>query len=433
VTPAAASGTRKRGIGEQLALSCYWFAYNLQWVALLAIVLPSQIAQMVEPAKKEWTVGAVVGIGALFSLVVTPLAGALSDRSASRFGRRRPFLLAGTLVTAAFLMLSAPAGAGTSLALFVLLYLGVQLGSNWAAGPYAALIPDLVPPAERGAASGWMALMSTLGTLAGALVAGQLARPGAYGSTYAIIVAVLLVTLAITLVGVRERPLAAAAAGAGSGPARPPRRGLLAALRDFLPDPRAHRDFYWVLGTRSMIGMGIYSVFSFFQYFLGDVLRVARPEEQASYLVGVIIAAGIPTSLLAGWWSDRVGRKPLVYLSGAVMALAALLFIAAGVRPTMGLVFGVGALFGVGYGAYQAVDWALAVDVLPPGGDAGKDMGIWHVALVLPQVLAPALSGAILALVKPWSLLGGYATVFCVTAAWCILGTVLVSRVRGAR
>jgi MFS family permease len=187
------------------------------------------------------------------------------------------------------------------------------------------------------------------------------------------------------------------------------------------------------MGTRCMIGMGIYAVFSFFQYFLGDVLHVTRPEEQASYLIGVIIAAGIPTSLIAGAWSDRTGRKPLVYLSGGVMALASVLFIAAGVWPSPGWIFAVGALFGVGYGAYQAVDWALAIDVLPPGEDAAKDMGLWHVALVLPQVLAPALSGALLGLLKPWSLMGGYAAVFTVSALWCLLGTVLVSRIRGAR
>ena len=115
------------------------------------------------------------------------------------------------------------------------------------------------------------------------------------------------------------------------------------------------------------------------------------------------------------------------------MALASILFIAAGVWPSPGWVFAVGALFGVGYGAYQAVDWALAVDVLPPGEDAAKDMGLWHVALVLPQVLAPALSGAILGALKPVSLLGGYAAVFTVSALWCVLGTVFVSRIRGAR
>ncbi len=416
-TPAPLSTAR------QASLSSYWFAYNLQWAALLAIVLPSQVALLVGDAQKEFATGAITAIGALFSLVLTPLAGALSDRSGSRHGRRRPFIVFGTMINVAFVLLLARCGAGTGLALFTLLYLGVQLGSNWAAGPYAALLPDLVAKAQRGAASGWMALMSTLGTLVGALAAGQLVRAGSYTSTALVIAAALVVTLLVTVFGVRETPRPGGASRASIG----------AMLRNFLPDPGTHRDFYWVMGTRCMIGMGIYAVFSFFQYFLGDILNVAHPEEQASYLIGVIIAAGIPTSLIAGAWSDRTGRKPLVYLSGGVMALASTLFIAAGMWPSPGWIFAVGALFGIGYGAYQAVDWALAIDVLPPGEDAAKDMGLWHVALVLPQVLAPALSGALLGLLKPWSLLGGYAAVFAVSAAWCLLGTVLVSKIRGAR
>ena len=150
-------------------------------------------------------------------------------------------------------------------------------------------------------------------------------------------------------------------------------------------------------------------------------------------LVGVIIAAGIPTSLIAGAWSDRVGRKPLVFLSGGIMAAAALAFILAGLGRSIPGMLCVGALFGVGYGAYQAADWALAIDVLPPGENTGKDMGIWHVALVLPQVLAPAATGFVLTALKERSLLAGYTMVFVMTAAWFVLGTVLVRQIRGVR
>lgn len=422
---------------RQLWLSSYWFAYNLQWAALLAIALPSQISLVAGDARKELATGIVTGVGALFSLILTPLAGALSDHSRSRLGRRRPFLLVGTLVNIAFLLAMGGMGAGTSLLIYTLVYLGVQFGSNWAGGPYAALIPDLVPPSQRGAASGWMALMSTLGTLAGALVAGQLTRAGHYGPIVLVIAATLVVALVVTLVGVREGPLPLPVMSPDvrekPASAAATRRRLHERWTGFLPDPRAHRDFYWVLGTRCLIGMGIYSVFSFFQFFLGDVLRVTKPEEQASFLIGIIIAAGIPTSLVAGMHSDRTGRKPLVYLSGGVMAAASVAFMVAGAAQSLPWIFAVGALFGIGYGAYQAADWALAVDVLPPGDSAGRDMGIWHVALVLPQALAPALAGALLAAIKPYSLVGGYAVVFTVTAVWFTLGTVLVRRVRGAR
>jgi Na+/melibiose symporter-like transporter len=422
-SPAAPPPSARLSAAGQLWLSLYWLAYNLQWAALLAIVLPSQVAAIVGEPRKELATGLVLGGGAFLSLVLTPLAGAWSDRSRSRFGRRHPFLVLGTLLNVLFLLAMGPMAAGTPLAWFMLAYLGVQFGSNLAGGPYAALIPDLVPESQRGAASGWMALMSTLGMLAGVVLAGQLAGPGRYVAIDGLLSAALVLAMLATVLGVRERrPVP----GSGRDSMAPARRG-------FFPDPREHRDFYWVLGTRTLVGMGIYTVFSFFQFFLADVLRVARPEQQTSYLIGAIVAAGIPTSLVGGARSDRVGRKPIIYLSGGVMAAASVLFVAAGALQSLPAIFAVGALFGLGYGAYQAVDWALAVDVLPGGGEAARDMGIWHVALVLPQVLAPALSGVLLSALKPLSPMTGYVVVFAVTAAWFVAGTLLVSRVRGAR
>jgi MFS family permease len=185
--------------------------------------------------------------------------------------------------------------------------------------------------------------------------------------------------------------------------------------------------------TRALVTMGIYSVFTFFQFFLKDIIRAPNPVEQTSYLIAIIIGAGVPTSLVAGALSDRHGRKPLVYLSGGLMALASVIFIFVAFQPSLAFTFTVGALFGIGYGAYQAVDWALAVDVLPKGESAAKDMGIWHVSLVLPQVLAPAITGLTLTAFKPVGLLLGYTVVFVLTALWFVLGTVFVRAIRSVR
>jgi Na+/melibiose symporter-like transporter len=421
--PVAAVEPRRFTAVDQFFLSCYWLAYNFHWGALLTIVVPSQIAAIAGNANKELYNGLIPAVGAVASLLVTPLAGALSDRSRSRFGRRRPFILVGTLINLASLLLIAGLGRGGSLWLFLLWYVGIQFGSNWAGGPYAGLIPDVVPKAQRGTASGWMAVMTALGVLGGALSAGQLARGGSYWPIYLLITALLAVMLALTLLGVRERP----------APGEEAPFDARTFLRTFLPDPRAHRDFYWVLITRALVQMGIYSVFSFFLFFLQDVIRVPDPEEQSSFLIGIIIAAGIPTSMVAGKLSDRYGRKPLVYLSGGLMAAASIVFILAARFPSLGFTFAVGGLFGVGYGAYQAVDWALAVDVLPSGEDAAKDMGIWHVAIVLPQILAPAITGLTLNALKPTSLLLGYTVVFVMMALWFVLGTVFVRQLRGVR
>ncbi len=420
-TPAAP--IRRLTALDQFFVSCFWFAYNVHWGALLAIVLPSQIAAIVGDANKEFYNGLIPPLGAIVSLLITPVAGALSDRSRSRFGRRRPFMLVGTLVNILFLLLIAGLSTGSSIWLFLLFYMGIQLGNNWSGGPYAALIPDVVPEPQRGSASGWMALMTALGTLVGALAAGQLIRGNDYWPIYLLIVVALALTLALTWWGVRERP------------ATTPTEhfALRPFLRSFLLDPATHRDFYWVLITRALVTMGIYSVFTFFLFFLQDIIRVPDPEQQASFLIGIIIAAGIPTSIIAGSLSDRVGRKPLVYLSGGLMALVSLVYIFVIFSPSLTLTFIMGGLFGVGYGAYQAVDWALAIDVLPSGEDVAKDMGIWHVALVLPQIIAPAITGLTLNALKDTSLTLGYSVVFSLTALWFILGTIFVRQIRGVR
>jgi MFS family permease len=420
---AAAPAARRLTLRQHLALSCFWLAYNFHWGALLAIVLPAQIATIVGDAQKELYNGLIPSIGAALSLVATPVAGALSDRSRSRFGRRRPFMAVGTAINVIFLLALAGFGRGDSIWLFLACYLGVQLGNNWSGGPYAGLIPDTVPHEERGTASGWLALMTAVGTLLGAIAAGALISGERYAAIYVVTALVLVVLLVITLLGVRERP--------ATGP--PGRFHLGEFLGSFLLRGAEYRDFYFVLFTRALVTMGIYSVFTFFQFFLRDIIRVADPARQTSYLIAIIIAAGIPTSLVAGRLSDRHGRKPLVYLSGGLMALASVIFIANGFVPSLALTFAIGALFGVGYGAYQAVDWALAIDTLPAREDAAKDMGIWHVSLVLPQVLAPALTGVVLSAFKGTSLLLGYAVVFGLTAVWFILGTVFVRQIRGVK
>jgi len=408
---------------DQLLLSCFWLAYNFEWGALLPVVLPHQIAAIVGDSRKELMNGLVPALGAGLSLVATPIAGALSDRSTHPRGRRRPFLAAGTVINILFLLALARIAGPGGIGLFLLAWLGVQLGANVAGGPYAGLIPDIVPAEQRGAASGWLALMTAVGTLLGVVAAGALVGGGGYLPIYVLIASMLALFAGITVFGVKEQRLSAA-----PGPFR-----ARAFLSSFLLRGPEYRDFFFVLFTRALVTMGIYSVFTFFQFFLHDIVRVPNAARATSYLIAIIIGLGIPTSLAAGALSDRVGRKPLVYLSGGVMALASLLFIGVGFHPSLHAMLWIGALFGIGYGAYQAVDWALAIDVLPPGESAAKDMGIWHVSLVLPQMLAPALTGAVLAALKPASLLLGYTVVFTLTALWFILGTVFVRQIRGAR
>ncbi len=147
--------------------------------------------------------------------------------------------------------------------------------------------------------------------------------------------------------------------------------------------------------------------------------------------------------MACGYLSDRIRRRRLfVYLSsGLQTAVSAVLLVSlVSDRP---LLYGLGVLFGIGYGAYSAVDWAMACDVLPDRErSAAKDMALFHVAYTLPQVLGPALlapalyglnrsGGLVLGVPTGGNL--GYRVVFASAALWFLLATVMIRNVRGVR
>jgi MFS family permease len=193
-------------------------------------------------------------------------------------------------------------------------------------------------------------------------------------------------------------------------------------------EPLRHGDFAWVVYTRAMVTDGIWCVLPILQFFFRDVVGVARPADFTSIWELLLLPAATPVGLAGGWASDRLGRKPFVYASGAVMALVVALFTL--LFPTsQTLVLAAGVLFGVGYGLYYAVDWALACNTLPDRSRVAKDMGLFHVALTLPQVFVPFLAGFALDLFDQRSPNSGYRFVLGAAAAFYVLGTVFVSRV----
>ena len=408
---------RPLSLRAHLTIASPWFAYNVQWGALLPIVLPAQIA-VLAPGSKELVLGGVMNAGALVALVVTPLAGALSDRLR---GGRRPFVLAGGLANVAALLLLGALGGHASLGAFVAAVLVLQLANNAWGGPYAATIPDRVPPADRAVASGWMMVMTVLGTVAGAVVCGALVQHDGFFAAYAFIAVVLVVCVLLSF-GPAPGALPQPSTPRVRAPAEPP----------FFPPLRLHRAFYVVLITRAFVTMGVYSVYGFFLYFLGDVVHVAQPVTNGSLLLGVAALFGVPAALVAGRLSNRFGVLRIVVIASAMMALSAAAFVAIVYYPSWSATIVLAIVYGAANCAYQAVDWALAIQVLPDEQQAGKDMGIWHASLVLPQAIAPGLTGLVIAASKPVSLQLGYAVAFGLAALWFGVGTLVVARLRTA-
>lgn len=437
---------------DHFCLSFYWFAVNVHWGAIMAVLVQSQVMVLVGDEMKGRAAGLVIGIGSITGIVLPPILGAVSDRVRSRAGRRRPFMVAGTLINvvalaglAHFPFVGATGGGGggfpVAFALYVGAYLVANLGNQVAAAPYAGLMPDRVPPAERGIASGWIGLMTTLGSGVGIALAGGIVNYAAPRDefrhqcylAYGLIAATLIGALAVTCLGVRETPALA-----------PPKPLRWRELTRGLFGPFRSSDFLWVVVSRLFVTMGFFTVLNFLQFYMADAVRTftafgrtlaTTAEGAVSYALVVMLAAATVSAIVGGRWSDRIGRKLLVYASGGGMAAVALGVI---LFPSYPALLAIAALFGISYGAYQSVDWALATDVLPRLDDAAKDMGLWHVALTLPQLVATPLAGLLLDTFQGVGRSSGrptlgYTVIFLVAVAYFAVGTILVRRVRGAR
>jgi Na+/melibiose symporter-like transporter len=423
MTPGVVPTVARFSVADQIAVSLLWFALFANWLTMVPVIIPDQIALILGPkaGAKEGISGSILAIGAFMALVMAPVAGALSDRVRSVKGRRRSFLVAGMIGACVGLALLVPFGPGSSILLYGLAILNLQFWWNWACGPYAGLIPDVVPPPAQASASAWMNIMSILGTFAGNGIAVMLYVRGHPAAAIAGLVALNLVCLVVTVTRVREP----ASVGAG----RP--FALVAFIRSFWLPPALHPEFYRVLVTRLFANLGVWSVLTFLLFYLEDVVGVADPGRVLPMVLGIGALLGIPASLVAARLTARFGLVAIVRVTAWMMAAAASAYVLIALSPHWPIMVAVACVYFAGWGAYQAVDWALALRVLPNSETAGKDMGIWHVALVLPQILGPVSTGWIISAAK-WAVSArfAYALAFAIAALWFSLAALLLARLR---
>jgi len=346
----------------------------------------------------------------------------MSDRSKAKIGRRKVYLIAGSIIAVIFYELCGTATRFNNIWIFALFTVGFQFGANLAAGPYAGLIPDCVHNSQVGKASGFNGLGTALGYLIGFGVTAIFASDNSAWQIYAFLGAFFSLFTLPTIIGIREAPR--------EEPQQP--LTLRSFVRSFYLEPRLYRSFYFVILTRLLEQMGYYTVLPFFQYFIQDVIynsdadSLDEAKKYSSLLLGVIVVVSLPASIIAGTISDKRGRKPMVIMSMLIMTVAVGAMVGLCYYKSLPLLFACAVVFGIGYGSFLAVDWALALDSLPEGSDIAKDMGIWHVAFVLPQVIAPIIAGQLLNHLKHESFQLAYTVVFAIACLWFSLATVFV-------
>ncbi|WP_128376758.1 MFS transporter [Streptomyces cavernae] len=392
------------------ALSLANWAVWVGWYGPLQILLPSQAEDFAPGTgmSKETLLAWVTGVGAVVSLVATPLFGALSDRTTARWGRRTPWIVAGGAGGAVSLMLLGAAGGPLTMAVG---WCAVQLTLNAVWATVTAAVPDRVPRLQRGAVGGWLGAAQILGVVGGT---GLATLAGGTVAGYAACAAFSLAGVLPYALGHRDIRL--------PREARPPWSWRTFAAGFWL-SPRRYPDFGWAWLTRFLVNLSNSIGVLYLLYYLRDRVHHPDPEQGVLILTAVNAVMLLATVVIAGVWSDRVGRrKPFVVWSGLVMAVAAGLIAA---WPTWTGTIIAAALLGLGFGVFASVDFALMTDVLPRALDRGKDLGVINVANALPQVAAPALAAPIV------TYLGGYRVLYLVSALIGLAGAVLVGRIRG--
>jgi MFS family permease len=354
------------------------------FIALLGPVMVSmaiKVQAVVGTEQATSAAGLILGVGALAALIANPLFGRLSDRTTSRFGRRRPWMVGGAVALAGFLFVIAVAN---SVPMLLIGWFSAQLAANAAFAAYLATIADHVPPSQTAKISALGGVMQNVGILAALYVAGFFTSsmiplfmvPAAIGVLGMVAFAVVLPDKPITR--------------------KPASDGVAGWLRTFWVSPRKHPDFAWAWVSRFMLVLGsvMFSTFRFF--WMTDHLQLDVATATRTVLGGVFIytIVLVVVGQIAGFVSDRVGRrKVFVFASTALFAIGLALLTQVN---TVGSFYAVEAILGAAYGIYMGVDLALVIACLPNPEDCGKDLGVFNIANAGPQSLAPFLGAALI-------------------------------------
>jgi MFS family permease len=284
---------------QHTALSAFWFGMNFLWIPLTTVLIQAQVDEVVPKGSQNTAIGVALGLGGVLAMAVPPLVGAWSDRLNTRFGRRRPIMVAGTLLTIPGLLILMAANNYPEI---VIGYAIIQFFFNGAGAAYAGIIPDVVPAQQVGKASGFLATMTQLGIGGGLGVTSLLSHNRAIYLVMGVVAALCLI------------PTVWAARTEGMEPiAPPPHRPFSEAVREFLR-PLHEGDFAWVVFTRLMVSSGITVVLYFLVNFFGDV--VLTPGTDAAKFTDnwllVVVVTALPFGFFGGQISDRIRRRKIL-------------------------------------------------------------------------------------------------------------------------
>lgn len=393
--------------------SVYTLGVNAVWLSYNLFILPVQVQAVTTEATKGIVLGALVGVAISIAVIVNIIAGIVSDHSDSRFGRRRPMMTWGMLLTLPFILL--PLFFPLTLFTVSLAYLGIQVCTNVSSGAFQPTLADFVPEEQRGISAGYKGVFTLIGSAIGVGAITGLFAANLQSVAYILIAAIFLAMTLLNVFAMRpyDKPLLEA---------KPLK--LREVLIDMLRIQKRSGGFFWFVFGSFLIYMGV-SGFQFFGvYYIEGILHITRPDDVdravqisglLSLLLGMIFAIG------AGLLSDKLGRRNIIIFSVLIASVVGLLFPFA---RTFAIFLFFSAFYAASNGVILSVDTALTSDLVPLE-EAGKYMAYANLAIGVANGIAPPLFGLILNF-HGAPTLGSFIAFFVVSSAFFIISSIVM-------
>lgn len=384
------------------------FALFAAFIAPMSYSLAVRIA-VLDPAGKDTALPLAIGIPGLLVIVLSPLKGILSDRTRSRFGRRRPWMLGGAI---AGLAGSCIVGLSPSVGGVILGWSIAFTAYNLCGSMIIAHFGDRLPEAQRGKVMGINGAITNIAPVAGISVA---AAFNTQQVLMLVIPAIVAFVGAIVFLFTAKDP---------QYTGQLPKFSTKDLVRSFYFNPRKYPEFGWVCLSRAMIFVAVALMSLYTVYLL--TTRLGLDAAGAGVLMASLglpsVGCGVVGAIGSGWLSDKLGtRKPFLLVSGLLLAGGLALVGTTANLPQ----FVIGSLLSsFAIGIYGAVDQAIALDVMPRENENGRFLAIFGLANAVPQAIGPLVAGLLV------SNLGGYGSVYGLGAVFAVFGALVILPVR---
>ena len=388
---------------------------------ILSILIPAQVIA-VDVANSANNLAFVLGLGATGAFLGNPIGGALSDRTLSRYGRRRPWIMVGTLATAGGLLLLAYSHTILWLAIgwFV-----VQFFGNVLFAAQAAVQPDRIPIYQRGTTQSILGLTSPVFLLGGTYFLGRVKD---FRAGYFPVIGLLLLMNAAFVLYYQEVPVC--------------KEDLpIFKWKDYLVsfwfNPKKQPVFAkaWItwlliwtgftLGSGSFLYMYVQNIVGYESLFVGHAVKEGISN------IGVLQTLfGVPVLLLVGVLSDKLKVRKIFVVSSVVLVAIGIGLLTMNLTWTALVVVCV--VIGVGFRVFFGLGAALMSEILPSASDRGKDLGVVNIASTIPQIVLPGIGAAV---IYTWGLASatGYQVLFGGGLVLSLLGAAILQSMRGVR